>query len=143
MGFIKNTAGEKVKQIIENEFDGRLSMAVIAYILDKGFENLKEVSEEDILEIKGNALMTDEFCQSLVRCAVRICKECHYIDEFLPFIVNLLYVPNAPMHELELFYDDFGKYDWEHIIDKLNIDYEENQEEIQYVKINANVLLAE
>ena len=38
---MKNDAGLKVKRIIEDEFDGRLSMAVVTYILDKGFETLR------------------------------------------------------------------------------------------------------
>ena len=67
-------AGEKVKRIIEKEFDSRVGMAVITYILDRGFERVKTLTEEDILQIQGNGFMTAEFCQAIVRCAVRICK---------------------------------------------------------------------
>ena len=137
---MRNSAGEKAKRIIEQEFDGRMAMAVVTYILDKGFENLKEVTEEEILKVKGNALMTDRFCQALVRAAVRICKECHEIDDFLPFIVNYLYVPNAKMKEIDLYYDDYGKHDWEYLLDKLDVDYEESPSEIDMITINANVI---
>ena len=137
---MRNNAGEKVKQIINEEFDGRVEMAVVTYILDKGFENLREVTEEEILEVKGNALMTDRFCQALVRAAVRICKECHEIDDFLPFIVNYLYVPKAKMNEIDLHYDDYGKYDWEYLLDKLDVEYEESASEIEMITINANVI---
>lgn len=137
---MRNNAGEKVRRIIAEEFDGRVEMAVVTYILDKGFENLKEVTEEEILEVKGNAFMTDKFCQALVRAAVRICKECHEIDDFLPFIVNYLYVPNAKMKEISLCLDDFGSADWEYLIDKLDVEYEESPNEIGMITINANVI---
>ena len=137
---MKNTHGEKIRRIIAEEFDGRCEMMVVTYILDKGFENLKEVTEEEILEVKGNALMTDRFCQALVRTSVRICKECNMIDDFLPFIVNYLYVPNAKMKEISFYYDDFGKYDWENLIDELDVDYEEDPSEIEMITINANVI---
>lgn len=135
-----NKAGENVRRIIADEFDGRLEMAVVTYILDKGFENLKEVTEEEIMQVKGNALMTDRFCQCLVRAAVRICKECHYIDEFLPFIVNYLYVPNAKMHDVEIYQDQMSKWRWESLMQELNIDYEEEADEIEAVFLKANVI---
>ena len=89
--------GKKVRDIIEEEFDSRVEMAVISYIFDHGIEKLSKIKEEDILEIKGNAFMTDRFCQALVRAAVRICKECSLYDDILPFIVNYLYVSKAKM----------------------------------------------
>lgn len=137
---MKNIAGEKVRDIIRNEFDSRLEMAVITYILDNGFENLKEVTEEEILKVKGNALMTDRFCQALVRAAVRICKECNQIDDFLPFVVNHLYVPNAKMHKVEIYQDQMTKWRWESFIDSLDIEYEEDADEIEAVFLNANVI---
>ena len=137
---MRNTAGEKVEQIISKEFDNRMEMAIVTYILDKGMENLKKVTEEDIMEIKGNALMTDRFCQALVRTAVKICKECDSIDEFLPFIVNHLYVPKARMREVTIFQDEMTKYRWEEFLDELGVEYEESADEIQSVTINANVI---
>lgn len=139
---MKNNAGEKIRRIIAEEFDGRVEMAVVTYILDNGFENLKELTEEKILEIKGNALMTDRFCQALVRAAVRICNECNMIDEFLPFIVNYLYVPNAKMKEITFYKDEMTKYKWEEFIDALDVEYEENADEIGMVVLNANVIEA-
>lgn len=137
---MKNTAGEKVKQIINEEFDGRVAMAVVTYILDKGFENLKEVTDEEILEVKGNALMSDRFVQSLVRAAVRICREVNMIDEFLPYVVNHLYVPNANMKEIEFYKDEMTEFRWERFIDDLDIGYEESPDEIEMVVVNANVI---
>lgn len=137
---MKNTAGENVKRIIEKEFDSRVSMMVVSYIMDKGFENLKEITEEEILEVKGNALMTDRFVQSLVRTAVRIAKECNSIDEFLPYIVNHLYVPNAEMKEIEIYKEETDEDLWERLMEELDLDYEEDADNIETIIVNANVM---
>lgn len=137
---MRNKAGEKVRNIIREEFDSRLEIAVITYILDNGFDNLKETTEEQILEVKGNAFMTDEFCQALVRAAVRICKECNQIEEFLPFIVNHLYVPNAKMHDVEIYQDQMTKWRWNDLINELDIDFEEDADEIEAVFLKATVI---
>ena len=137
---MKNIAGEKVCKIINEEFDGRVAMTVVSYILENGFDTLRRLTEEDILEVKGNALMKDRFCQALVRTAVRICNECDEIDEFLPFIVNHLYVPNAKMKEVTLYQDEMTRYRWEEFVDGLDIEYEESADEIEMVVVNANVI---
>lgn len=138
---MRNKAGEKVRRIIAEEFDGRLEMAVVTYILDTGFERLKEMEEKDILKIKGDAFMTDRFVQALVRAAVRICKECHHIDEFLPFIVNYLYVPKVKMHDVEIYQDQLTKWRWEELMKELDVDFEEEAaDEIEAVFLKANVV---
>lgn len=137
---MKNTAGENVKRIIETEFDSRVSMMVVSYIMDKGFENLKEITEEEILEVKGNAMMTDRFVQSLVRTAVRIAKECNSIDEFLPYIVNHLYVPNAEMKEIEIYKEEADEDLWERLMEELGLDWEEDADKIETIILNANVM---
>ena len=135
---MRNNAGEKVRKII-NEENGHYMM-VVTCILDNGFEKLRKMTEEQILKVKGNEFMTDEFYQACVRAAVRISKECHEIDDFLPFVINYLYVPNAQMKEISFHYDDFGKHDWEDLINELDVDYEEDPSEIAMITVNANVI---
>lgn len=137
---MKNNAGEKVRNIIRKEFDSRMEMAVVTYILDNGWEDLKEVTEEDILKVEGNGLMTKEFCQALVRASVRICKECDTFDDFLPFIVNYLYVDKAKMKEVELSKHGMKDYEWEELIEKFELEDEENIEDIDLIVLNANVI---
>lgn len=137
---MKNNAGKKVRNIIMKEFDMRMSMAVITYILDKGFENLKEVTEEEILKVKGNAFMSDKFCQSLVRCAVKICKECNQIDDFLPFIVNHLIVPKASTKEIEISKSHVDIDLWEIMIRQFDLEEEDEDEELDMIVLNANVI---
>lgn len=135
---MRNIHGEKVKDIIRKEFDSRMEMAVIGYILDNGFEDLAQITEEEILEVKGNAMMTDKFCQALVRTAVMICKECNKYDEFLPFIVNHLYVPNAKMQEITIYKEECKEWVWEELL--RTYDLEDDEENIYSITLNANVM---
>lgn len=138
---MKNNAGQKVRNIIRKEFDSRMEMAVVTYILDKGWENIKEITEEEILEVKGNAMMTDEFCQALIRTAVRICKECDMFDDFLPFIVNYLYISKTPMKEMTIYKEEMkDDWRWEQFLNDLDVEYEDNANDIGYVVLNANVI---
>ena len=137
---MKNNAGEKVRDIIRKEFDSRMEMAVVTYILDNGWEDLKEVTEEDILKVEGNGLMTKEFCQALVRASVRICKECDTFDDFLPFIVNYLYVDKAKMKEIELSKHGMKDYEWDHLLEEFDLYDEEDVDDIDMLVLNANVI---
>lgn len=136
----ENKAGKKVKHIINEEFDERMSMTVITYLMEKGTDNLREITEEEILKLKGNSIMTDEFVQSLVRCAVRISKECNEIHDILPFIVNELYVPDAGMKIIDLYKDEVDEDVWNNLIDDVfRIDAAEAKE-IEMITLDANLL---
>ena len=137
---MKELAGDKVREIIRDEFDERMSMAVVLYILDHGFEEIKDYTEEDILKVTGNGLMTDVFAQALIRSAVRICKECSPIDDFLPYIINQLYVPKAKTHSVELYKEEIPEYLWDKIMDEFELDYEEEPDAIEMIELNANLL---
>lgn len=71
---------QKIDDIIRDEFDSRLIVMVMSYVLDKGVDNLKDVTEYDIYKLEGNELMTADFVQCLVRTGVRIAKECSIRD---------------------------------------------------------------
>ena len=137
---MKNASGEKVRDIIRKEFDSRMEMAVVTYIIDKGWEHVKQITEEQILETKGNAFMTDRFVQALVRCSVRICNECSQIEEFLPFIVNHLFVPNAKMKEIELSKHGLKDYEWDNLLELFELYDEEDVNDIDLLILNANVI---
>ena len=53
----------KIGKIIEEEFDSRMGNAVISYIMDEGIENVKEITDDQIEELEGNGLMTQDFVQ--------------------------------------------------------------------------------
>lgn len=64
----------KIGSIVEKEFDTRMEASVFLYILEKGIDNLSQVSEDEISKVKGDGFMTANFMQSLIRTAVKICK---------------------------------------------------------------------
>lgn len=137
---MREVAGDKVYDIIRRNFDARLSMTIVAYIIDTGWENISQITEEEILEVKGNALMTDTFTQAIVRTSVKICKECNLYDDFLPFIINQLHVPKAATKSIEIYKSDVSEYDWDRLLDKFGLDYEEEPEKIEMIELNANLL---
>ena len=119
----------KIGKIIEEEFDSRMGNAVISYIMDKGIENVKEITDEEIKKIEGNGLMTAEFLQSLVRCARQICIECEWI-ELIEFIRLYLWcIPTV--HDVYLYKEDFIEESFAELLDNLNLDESEIGEEIK------------
>lgn len=58
---------------------------VISYILDKGESMIKEITDEDIANIEGNALMTEGFVKAMVRAAREVVRECTQ-DEIIQLI---------------------------------------------------------
>lgn len=79
----------KVEQIIEEDFDGRLGLSVLIYTLCQlGQDKAAEITDEEIKNVKGNAMMTDHFVQALVKTSRRVAKECDFIKDIIPYIVN-------------------------------------------------------
>ena len=119
----------KIGKIIEEEFDSRMGNAVISYIMDKGMENVKKITDEQIRQIVGNGLMTAEFLQSLVRCARRICNECEWI-ELIEFIRLYLWCPPT-VHDVYLYKEDFTSESFAELLDNLDLDKSEVGEELK------------
>lgn len=119
----------KTGRIIEKEFDSRIENAVISYIMDKGMENVKKITDEQTKQIEGNGLMTAEFLQSLVRCARRICIECEWI-ELIEFI--RLYLWCTPtVHDVYLYKEDFTYESFAELLKDLDLDESEVENEIK------------
>lgn len=79
----------KVKQIINEEFDSRMGLAVIQYLCEQvGMDNAAKITDEEISSIEGNGLMTQKFCQAMVRCARRIATECSFVGDVVPYLIN-------------------------------------------------------
>lgn len=79
----------KVAKIINEEFDSRMDLAVLQYLCEQvGIDRAKEITDDEIEAIEGNGLMTKAFCQSMVRCARRIARECSFINDIVPYMVK-------------------------------------------------------
>lgn len=48
----------------------------VAYLLDKGFTFVRQITDEDIETLEENPMMTKDFVQNLARLARDIAKEC-------------------------------------------------------------------
>ena len=120
---MRNNSADKVKQIINTEFDSRMSGAVVSYIISAGWEHLKDITEKDIKQIKSETnIMTDEFVQCMVRTAAKICKECSLTDDFIPYIIMENFNRHVPVRKLELCEGDFDtESDWKYVLDSLYI----------------------
>lgn len=133
---MRNNSADKVKQIINKEFDSRMAGAVVHYIISAGWENVKALTEEDVLKEKGDAFISDEFCQALVRTAVKITNECNLTEEFIPYIIMENFNRNVPVVENTISVFDFGdEHFWEAFLLRMNI-FDKNT---SYVKLGAFV----
>ena len=119
----------KIGKIIDEEFDSRMGNMVFTYLMDNGIENIKEITDEQIEKIEGNGLMTQQFIQSLVRCARRICNECKWI-EIIEFIrLHLWCTPTV--HDVYLYKEDFTKETFAELLDDLDLEEDEVGSEIK------------
>lgn len=129
----------KIGKIIEQEFDPRVENAVFSYIMDKGIERIKSITDEDIAGIEGNGLFSAEFNQNLVRCARRICTECEWI-EIIEYIRLFLFC-TPTVHEVPLCREDFLKDSFTELLHDLGLDDEEVGNEIRlYAVVNKEYL---
>ena len=117
----------KMKEILSRS--GSAEMMIIYYMLDKGIEKLLTITEDDIKTVHGNGIMTKEFCQSIVRTAVRIAKECD-THEILKYIRCEAFF-NPMVKEIEIGKETMSDYSWECLCDEMDVD----PEEIDYMKL--------
>lgn len=129
----------KIGKIIEQEFDTRVESVVFIYIMDKGIECIKRITDEDIAGIEGDGLCTAAFNQNLVRCARHICTECEWV-EIIEYIRLFLFC--APIvNEVSLYREDFSKDGFAELLHYLYLDDEEVGNEIRlYAVVNKECL---
>lgn len=129
----------KIGKIIDTEFDSRMESAVFSYLMDKGIENIREITDEQIEKMEGNGLMTQRFAQSLVRCAKRICNECEWI-EIIEYI--RLYLFCTPLvKQVALYKEDFTDESFAELLNDLDLNDEEvGSEIILYAVIDQDCL---
>ena len=79
----------KVETIIKEEFDERVALMALAYTLGQlGMDNASEITDDEIEAMDGNPMMSKESIQSLAKCARRIGKECDFVKDVVPYIVE-------------------------------------------------------
>ena len=59
---------EKINKVKREQRMEVFAMSV-TYLLDKGYDFCKNLTDKGISEVEGNGFMTEEFCQNIVRTA--------------------------------------------------------------------------
>ena len=112
----------KIGRIVEKNFDARMTNAVIAYIVDKGWDNVKDITDEQISEIKDQGIMGADFSQALVRTAREICQTCSMWDDFMPYIRCHIGINGCQTQEVKFDKEDFSEDEWDNFTYQLDID---------------------
>lgn len=115
----------EIGRIINKNFDGRMELAALTFIVNKGTDNLKDLSDEQINKmphVTGN-FISKEFCQALIKTAVKVCKECSALDIMEYIRCYLSFEPQT--HELTLYKEDFSNGGWNEMIDALSLEKED------------------
>lgn len=123
----------KIGKIIAQEFDSRMEAAIFSYILENGFNQLKEVADIQIEDIKSSSkLMTDDFCRAMVKAAVRICKECT-VWEYMTYIRCYLNI-EPKIDQITLYKADYSEQTWNNLLQTFNL-----EEEKEYINMQTIV----
>lgn len=123
----------KIGKIIAQEFDSRMEAAIFSYILENGFNQLKEVADIQIEDIKSSSeLMTDDFCRAMVKAAARICKECT-VWEYMTYIRCYLNI-EPKIDQITLYKDDYPEQTWSNLLQTFNV-----EEEKEYINMQTIV----
>lgn len=70
----------KAREICNKEARGIPYVMIISYILDKGESNIVKITDEQIENLNGNGLMTEDFVKALVRAAREVVRNCKQDD---------------------------------------------------------------
>lgn len=123
----------KIGKIIAQEFDSRMEAAIFSYILEHGFNQLKEVADIQIEDIKSSSkLMTDDFCRAMVKAAVRICKE-STVWEYMTYIRCYLNI-EPKIDQITLYKVDYSEQTWSNLLQTFNV-----EEEKEYINMQTIV----
>lgn len=123
----------KIEEIINKEIGSTSELVVLHYLVEKGIENVKNITEEDIETVEGNPIATKEYLQAIVRAAVQIAKECSTDDIFKYIRCEAAFNPRVT--GIELWKENMKGNSWEYLCDELDVD--PNERECLYVKCIA------
>lgn len=70
---------------IENKYGSILFRTGLGYMIDKGMDFCSNLVDEDIEQVKGNAMMTAEFVQDMIRCAKEL-SQLSLWEDIIPYI---------------------------------------------------------
>ncbi len=100
----------KAKEICYREAKGIPYVMILSYILDKGCNFIKEITDEQIDNLDGNVMMTKEFVQSLVRAAREVVLNCEQSDIVRLFKAEWCCSGEVYDPDLDQFVNDINEY---------------------------------
>lgn len=121
-----NATMKRIETMIKKEMGSEYEMMVVTYIIDKGYSYCQSITDEDIATLEGNSMMTQDFVQSLVRCARDLTNEFELIDIMQYIRCELWMMPE--IKEIMLYESEVGEESFEDICDELNVEYEAAKE---------------
>lgn len=115
-----NSRINKISSVFDNMFDRRIEYAVLCYIMETGYNNIIEITDDEIDKIEGCAFVTANFNQAIVRTARAICNEFEINDIMAYIRCEANFTPNVS--DLTLYRDEFNDCAWEDMCLSLNKD---------------------
>ena len=115
---------KEISTYINENFDTRCEAMVASYILSKGTEFLRNVTDEEISLVEGNGLMTQDFVQALIRTAKHICVNASEMDIMAWIRKECWFTPFPKM--VLLHKKDMSEDLWYDICHELSLDDEED-----------------
>ena len=112
----------KIGKIIDENFDARMTNAVIAYIVDKGWDNVKDITDKQISEIRDQGIMGADFSQALVKTAREICQTCSMWEDLMPYIRCHIGINGYQTQEIRLEKEDYSEDEWDNLTYQLDVD---------------------
>ena len=123
---------DKISEFINKQFDTRCEAMVATYILEKGMEFCKQITDEEIDKIKGDDFMTDRFVQSLVKVSRTICTDFSPMDIMYWIRMNCLFDPFPK--EYEIYKDECDEGFWDKLVDEFADDEDTDCIVVQIMK---------
>lgn len=114
-----------VKRIIDEDFDSRIAGIIPSYIIQIGWDEVSEITDEQIEKVKGNAMFSDYVMQQMVRTSRIVTKECS-IQDLLIYVQTEMNPSNRAI-QIDLYKEDMSEYAWEQICDQLDIERSETE----------------
>lgn len=110
----------KIATIMAEKWIVGLAMPVITYITEKGWANVKKITDSDLESVKGTQIMTKNFQISLINTAREICNTCDMLNDFFPYVASL-----KDDADITIYRDDVHECTWDQILSDAGLDEED------------------
>lgn len=125
----------KVGKIIKSNSVDQMDGAIVNYIVGKGWDNVKDITDEQISSIEGNDFMSKDYLQGIVKSAREITRSCDMYNDFYSYIRLYMGNHSCPTKDITLHKEDFSDDKWEEILSKYEDVLEDEPELVQSIDL--------